>query len=137
MQLTEKNLMCGDYLQYYIGEEGCEWDYTKVDWQDLKWAVERPDNFNKVHRPITLSEEILRKIEGVKEIVWSKEFRIVTPKNIDVLISVQLMPSGSWQIWIQDKKSLDAVNVIFTKEYHLHQLQQLCRCLGHELVINF
>ncbi|MCE2934408.1 MAG: hypothetical protein LW845_16495 [Flammeovirgaceae bacterium] len=55
MAIQPNQILTGTYLQYFIGEEGCEWDTTKLDWQDIKWCEEDNDNFNKVHKPIPLT----------------------------------------------------------------------------------
>lgn len=51
----------GNILQYFIGEDGCEWEQTTLDWQDIRWATLFNENFNKVHQPIPLTEEWLLK----------------------------------------------------------------------------
>lgn len=57
-------------VEFYIGEEGCEWNETTVDWQDLKQLEEDPEWFNKYHRPIPITEERLKEagfvFDGVK-----------------------------------------------------------------------
>lgn len=133
MKLTEKNLMVGDWLQYYIGEEGLEWEPTKIDWQDIKEVSENPEKFNKRHRPIALTEEVLRKIEGVRlrdcPSVNGMRQAIIgkNPVTHDFLIVLYKWDDDDF--WFYQNA--------FHKIIHLHQLQQLSRCLGHELVINF
>lgn len=52
-------LRSGNYLEYLIGEDGIGWKPTQIDWQDIKWATEKKEDFNKLHQPIPLTEEIL------------------------------------------------------------------------------
>jgi hypothetical protein len=56
--IKSNELREGNMFQYFIGEEGCEWEHTKIDWQDIKWAAEKPENFNEVHKPILLREAL-------------------------------------------------------------------------------
>lgn len=58
--IDAKDLKCNNYLQYYIGEEGCEWEFTKIDAQDILWCESKNENFNKVHKPIPITEEWLK-----------------------------------------------------------------------------
>lgn len=57
--IQKTDLRIGNHLQYFIGEEGFDLDATKIDWQDLKWLEEKPENFNEVHKPIELTTTIL------------------------------------------------------------------------------
>lgn len=59
--IKASDLRVGNTLQYFIGEDGCEWESTTLDWQDIKWAQEKNDNFNLVHKPIPLTPELLEK----------------------------------------------------------------------------
>lgn len=59
MDITSNEIRTGNLFQYFIGEEGCEWDTTKLDWQDIKWCEEENGNFNKVHKSIKLTEDWL------------------------------------------------------------------------------
>ena len=52
-------LRIGNKLEYLTSEK--ELVEATVDWQDLKWISEDPKGFNLVHKPITLTEEILLK----------------------------------------------------------------------------
>jgi hypothetical protein len=52
----------GNLLQYFIGEEGYEWEPTKITYHDLRWCSEENENFNGVHKPIPLTEEWLLKL---------------------------------------------------------------------------
>jgi hypothetical protein len=54
--IQKTDLRIGNHLQYFIGEEGCDWSDTKIDWQDLKWCDELNENFNKVHKGIPITE---------------------------------------------------------------------------------
>lgn len=57
MKATE--LRIGNKLQYFLGEDGCEWEPTIIDWQDLKWATEKADSFNSVHKGIPITHKSL------------------------------------------------------------------------------
>lgn len=56
-----EDLMIGGILKYYIGEDGCEWDYCTIDAQDLLWLEKRPLNFNRVHKGVELDAEVLER----------------------------------------------------------------------------
>lgn len=53
------DLRIGNHLHYYIGEEGIDWDATKIDVQDLQWCENKNENFNEVHKGIELTTVIL------------------------------------------------------------------------------
>lgn len=59
--IDPKELRLGNKMEYFIGEEGLKWESCTIDWQDIKWCEEENENFNKVHRPIPLTEGWLRK----------------------------------------------------------------------------
>jgi len=53
-------LRTGNQLNYQTAEGDVL--PTKIDWQDLKWLEEDPKGFNAVHAPITLTEDLMKKI---------------------------------------------------------------------------
>lgn len=61
MNIKPTDLRHGNILQYYIGEDGCKWEETKIDWQDIKWCAENNENFNQVHRPVPLTRKLLKR----------------------------------------------------------------------------
>jgi hypothetical protein len=64
--IKPNDLRIGNLLEYYINEEGIEWEASALDWQDLRWCTEANENFNKVHRGIPLTEDWLVKLGFVK-----------------------------------------------------------------------
>ena len=126
MQLTSKNLMVGDWVEYYIGEEGLEWEPTKIDWQDIKEVSENPEKFNDRHRPIPLTEDVLREIEGV-----------VCDYKSNMHATYSIHDDILFDIWYDSGRQYARIGQRQIEVPYLHQLQQLCRCLGHELIINF
>ena len=58
-----EHLKSGNILQFFIGEEGCEWEYTKIDWQDIKWCQEKNANFNKFHKGIEITKDLLKQTD--------------------------------------------------------------------------
>ena len=73
MNIQKNELRIGNHLEYYIGEEGVEWDTTKLDWQDLRWCELDNETFNKSHRPIDLTVEMFlqsRFKKDKKEYFW-------------------------------------------------------------------
>lgn len=62
------DLRVGNKLEYFINEEGIEWDETTVDAQDILWCQDKEETFNKVHRAIKLTEERLIKL-GFERVV--------------------------------------------------------------------
>lgn len=57
--IQKTDLRIGNHLKYYIGEEGIDWDATKIDVQDLQWCEDNNENFNEVHKGIELTTVIL------------------------------------------------------------------------------
>ena len=66
-KITPNQIRTGNSFQYFIGEYGCKWDITKLDWQDIKWCADENENFNKVHKPIPLTDDWLLKFGFKKE----------------------------------------------------------------------
>lgn len=64
--IKPEDLRHGNKLLYHIGEDGIEWGVTTIDWQDIKWCSEKNENFNKVYRPIPLTEKVLTEWCGFK-----------------------------------------------------------------------
>lgn len=58
------DLKCGNILNYDTGEEGIA--PTVIDWQDLKWLDENPEDFNKYHSPMLLTEDLLYKFGAIR-----------------------------------------------------------------------
>jgi hypothetical protein len=60
--IKPNELRIGNLLEYFIGEDGCQWETTKLDGWDLYQCEIKNENFNKVHRGITLAEDWLIKL---------------------------------------------------------------------------
>lgn len=138
MQLTEKNLMVGDWVESNYGTiEVPEWKPMQLRVSDLVLVSTMTESFNKHRRPIPLTEDVLRKIEGVK---YDREQNgyFVTENLL-----VRVMPASNdctfydVHFFTYTPEETNCICIVDEDEYYLHQLQQLCRCLGHELVINF
>ena len=124
MQLTEKNLMVGDWLNYRISDE--KWKPMQAGIDTLKGLISFKEEMNERVRPIPLTEDVLSKIEGVECDYKSTIHSVYSIKN--GMSFVFLYNNGDSYLQFYGKNM---------KIKYLHQLQQLCRCLGHELVINF
>lgn len=59
--ITPQELRIGNRLEYFINEDGVEWAETIIDWQDFQWVSTFESEFNKKHRPISLTQEWLLK----------------------------------------------------------------------------
>lgn len=75
MAITANEIRTGNLFQYFIGEEGCEWDTKKLDWQDIKWCEEENENFNKVHQPIPLTEAWIEDFGFRLQVVSKHDFK--------------------------------------------------------------
>jgi hypothetical protein len=49
-------------LEFKTLEEG--WLPTVIDWQDLKWLTENPEDFNAIHRPIGITKDSVLRIDS-------------------------------------------------------------------------
>lgn len=125
MQLTEKNIMVGDWLNYRISDD--KWKPMQAGIDTLKGLISFKEEMNERVRPIPLTEDVLSKIEGVECIVLAtcKKWRF-----FDFLEVVYDKFNAEFSFHFGEDYSLMPID-------NLHQLQQLSRCLGHELVINF
>jgi len=96
MAIQPNQILTGTYLQYFIGENGCEWDTTKLNWQDIKWCEEDNENFNKVHKPIPLTTTHLA-LNG-----FSEDDNGHFLKNFQTYW-IEMIPAkdGMYPIWIQ------------------------------------
>lgn len=137
MQLTERNLMVGDWLQYYIGEEGLEWEPTKIDWQDIKEVSENLEKFNDRHRPIALTEDVLSKIEGAKYDSTQNGYFVTENLLVRVMPASNDCTFYDVHFFNYTPEETNCICIVDEDEYYIHQLQQLSRLFGRELVINF
>jgi hypothetical protein len=91
-----KELRIGNQLLYFMEEEN-RWEVCEMDWQDIKWCEENPEDFNKCHKPIEISREDLKKTLfsfNIKGLTWEVlknayviyiggfEFKITFPDNL-------------------------------------------------------
>ena len=58
--IKETDLRIGNVIYYQSSEDGLLPNI--VDWQDLKWLSENPDNFNETFKPIPISWVTLLKL---------------------------------------------------------------------------
>jgi hypothetical protein len=57
--IQPNDLRVGSQLNYDTGE-GIE--LTTLDWQDIKWCEESNADFNEAHKPIVLTEELIKRV---------------------------------------------------------------------------
>lgn len=111
MNLQPEFLPVGSIVEYNIGELATpEWSPTKLDAVDLQWLDGDADEFNRCHRPIPLTPEILTEWCGFEK-VNSTWYRL---GNLAINISFDLE-------WCQ--------NWIGIRLEYLHQLQHLYSAL--------
>ena len=58
--IKETDLRIGNVIYYQSSEDGLLPNI--VDWEDLKWLSEKPDNFNEIFKPIPVSWVTLLKL---------------------------------------------------------------------------
>lgn len=126
--MKANELRIGNKVMYYIGEDGCEWEYATIDEQDIAWAAQKNANFNAVHKPIPLTAEILEKC-GFKMSADSSRMFYPRGKGTQPGFEMQLnFISNEWHVY--------AANYPVTLK-GLHQLQNLYFTLtGTELNVN-
>lgn len=93
-----QDLRSGNILEYDTKEtEG--WLPTVIDWQDLKWLEQNPDDFNRVHRPINLDEEWLKNLGFIQE-KFNAEYIGITygsGEGVHDFILTKPFVLGDWQ----------------------------------------
>ena len=123
--IKPNDLRIGNIVEYYINEEGIEWEASKLDWQDIRWASEANENFNKVNRGIPLTEDWLVKLGFVKS-EWdnNNSFRKMVGNNDYTIVFYS--------------SCVCEIGDIITKEIkHVHQLQNLIFAItGEELTVH-
>ena len=123
--IQKTDLRIGNHLKYFIGEEGIDWDATKIDVQDLQWCEEKNENFNEVHKGIELTTTIL---------VMSG----FTEDNHKRLEFIE-MPDGFYPMYAQlpELSSEEEQRVALNRIKYVHELENLFFVLtGKELNIN-
>lgn len=132
--IKANELRVGNLLEYHVNEEGMTWEPTAIDHQDIAWCTTDEDNFNKVHRPIPLTEDWLLKLGfEVRESSTCKEWYIgMNEITHDWLFSIT---------WLDRPELINAPNAPFYRNGRhalrfVHQLQNLYFALtGKELEI--
>ena len=128
MNIQPNDLRTGNILQYFIGEDGCDWDDTKIDWQDLKWCDEENENFNKVHKGMPLTETLLCAnnftFDGVNLGHWWMNLQT---HGLELISS----SDGWYPVFIQfpELSSENEQRVGLKKVLHVHELQNLIYAL--------
>jgi hypothetical protein len=64
--ITAKELRIGNILEYRF-EEAAKWVKIKINSSDIEWCEYAAEGFNKVHRPVVLTPEILERAGGKYE----------------------------------------------------------------------
>lgn len=114
-------------LVHYLIEDDNEYIPHRIDWQDLKELHEDPKDFNKWHKPIPITEEILLKAgfrpngSMDERKYWSDLYPITflnhpNPKTARLICFIHGLSCGHIK--------------------HIHELHNLIHVLtGHELTI--
>ncbi len=117
-------------FEYYIGEDGIEWQATPMDGQDILWCEENSKDFSKNHRPIKLTPDWLErggfeydKDEGGWFYELMPDISTTTCLCIDLHVGIN---KNLASIVFKEKKT----NALHHHMYHvdcefLHQLQNL------------
>lgn len=124
--IQANDLRIGNVLKYFIGEDGLDWQETTIDAQDILWCQENNENFNKVHKPVELTPEVLAAV-GFKDM--DGEF---CPAYQLEQIEIEILPDDSYYARIKWDK--DGASLFLADIKSLHQLQNLYFALtGKEL----
>lgn len=66
--IKETDLRIGNVIYYQSSEDGLLPNI--VDWEDLKWLSENPENFNEIFKPIPISWVTLLKLGWEKHFIY-------------------------------------------------------------------
>ena len=138
--IQPNELRTGNILQYFIGEEDCEWEFTTIDWQDIRWAQEVNENFNLVHKPVFLTDELLEKC-GFKcdRVDYTEYWNRIDGDgfHLDFFSLRRHDPAAYYSIGRKHDGYFEIYTQRDVKIWYLHQLQNLYFALtGEELEIN-
>jgi hypothetical protein len=114
--MTAQELRIGTLIEYFIGEEGIEWETNIVTADDINECDCHNEQFNRFHRPIPLTEEILLKFGFHKK----GDFNCYSKSWINVCIAA----NGSYLY--QESKHTSSTF------YFVHQLQNLYFALTNQ-----
>lgn len=128
MAIKPNEIRTGNLFLYDIGieyDEAHKWEPTALDWQDIKWCEENNQDFNSVHKPMPITEELLLKLGF--ELEYKSEFTIKYTMP-DASIGYDWGKMDGWSFrYFGDKLKCD----------YVHQLQNLVFALkGTELVLS-
>lgn len=131
--IQANELRIGNVVNYLIKDEldeRKEWyDTHYIDVYDIKECVEDNDVFNKFHKPIRLTEEILFKC-GFKDIYNKMWLILEGSPNIEI-------NKSTFQVSVWETINDETEGIYLNNIRYLHQLQNLYFALtGKELEIN-
>jgi hypothetical protein len=134
--IQKTDLRIGNHLKYFIGEEGIDWDATKINIQDLQWCEEKNENFNEVYKGIELNKTILV-MSGFTE---DNHNRFTVWKDLQThYLEFIVMPDGFYPMYTQlPELSLEEEQrVALNRIKYVHELENLFFVLtGKELNVN-
>jgi len=134
--IQKTDLRIGNHLKYFIGEEGIDWDATKIDVQDLQWCEDKNENFNEVHKGIELTTTILV-MSGFTE---DNHNRFTVWKDLQThYLEFIVMPDGFYPMYAQlpELSSEEEQRVALNRIKYVHELENLFFVLtGKELNVN-
>ena len=126
---SANELRIGSLLNYDTGEGISN---IIIDWQDLKWLTENPDDFNKYHSPILLTEEWLKKFgfsdKDYKNVYIGKDFKS-GGMILDFVLS-KPFSKGEWN----DTYTFDLECHRFIKIKYVHELQDFYYTITNEML---
>lgn len=114
------DLKCGNIL-YYDTEEGSL--PTTIDWQDIKFLSEEPDEFNLRYHPIPLTEQWLAKF-GFSDAEYKDGYTGKDFKSGTTLMDFVLQKPGEKGKW-NKTYTMDMPHHRFLKLDFVHELQNL------------
>jgi hypothetical protein len=136
--MEAKELRIGNIVDYFIGEDNIEYHPCVIEWEDLKWISEKPEDFNKHHKPIPLTEEWLVKF-GFDNIdrtnIYVKCIHKIGAQKLKSL--AVYIDENSYTVAIVDYYTGKELTDLLHLDYqYVHQLQNLYFALtGKELEI--
>lgn len=118
--IKPNEIRAGNILNYITDEE-CLLT-TTIDWQDIKYCTENPQDLNRHHFPILLTEEVLFRC-GFEKVRYEK----YAHNKLNKLRAYPHVMKDGFGVYIMGSYTLPNIK-------HLHQLQNLFFALtGQEL----
>jgi hypothetical protein len=123
-------LRVGNVLEYETLEG--EWIPTVIDWQDLRWLTENPEDFSANHRPIGITSESVLRIDSFEHRPLFSFFEL---NNFDFDLDLHVcLETGKPKVELSIETEHEYNTMPLPHITYIHQLQNLFYSLkGEEL----